>query len=222
MIEQLIKYIAPHLCIACDMEGSLWCTQCRLTYQAYNLRCYICRQPTSGPLVLCYSCVDQSPFVQVFAATRYVSTPKELVHLLKFERAKEAADTIARYMAETIALPQLDMAVVPVPTATTRVRSRGYDQAALIARALARYAGYAYAPLLIRQGQKRQVGRGREERKRHSGMGFRVMARTLPNPKHPVLLIDDVITTGSTLKVAQGVLAHNGFNHIYAAVFAAA
>lgn len=221
MIEQLIKYIAPHQCIGCETEGTLWCAPCRTRYTLCDLRCYICRKLTPSGHALCRGCVGRSPFTTVFVATQYTEDPKKLIHLLKFERAKEAADIVARYMTEKIALPQLSLTIVPVPTATNRVRTRGYDQVALIARALARHTGYAYAPLLARQGQKRQVGQSREERKMQTGMSYRVTPRDLPKTQ-PILLVDDVITTGSTLEVAAAALTRNGFTQIDAAVFAAA
>lgn len=159
--------------------------------------------------------------MQVYASTRYAGKPKELIHLLKYGRAKDAATDISRFMSERVRLPAKHIVVVPVPTATSRIRARGYDQAALIAHAYARRTGCRYASLLGRLGQNRQVGKGRAERKTQTLSTFRLIGRAVSETSY-ILLVDDVITTGATLEAAALTIRNSGYARIGAMVFAAA
>jgi ComF family protein len=145
---------------------------------------------------------------------------KELIHRLKFERASAAADDIAALIVQKIELPT-DAVVTYVPTAPARVRTRGYDQAYLIARAVARRTGLPCTPLLARARTDRQVGKDRHARQQQMKQAFYTS-----KPQHAagrrIILVDDVLTTGSTCQAAAEALAQAGAEHVEAVVFAAA
>ncbi|HSW66010.1 MAG TPA: phosphoribosyltransferase family protein [Bacillota bacterium] len=149
----------------------------------------------------------------------YEGMAKEVVYGLKFGRKRMAARDIALALAARFS--KIDATLVShIPTAPSRVRQRGYDQAALIARALARELGLPYAPLLMRLSNDRQVGRTRIQRRQQMRGAFRVTRPELLN-QH-VLLIDDVLTTGATCEAAAQTLQKAGAKRVSAAVFAAA
>jgi ComF family protein len=114
-----------------------------------------------------------------------------------------------------------DFVIVPAPTATSRARHRGYDQAALIARSLATKTEVQYLPVLRRSGQHHQVGSNRAERLRQLQNAYRVIRPANIVGKH-VLLIDDVLTTGATLEAAAKVLKAAGAKRVSGVVFARA
>ena len=107
------------------------------------------------------------------------------------------------------------------PTATSRVRQRGYDQAKLLARALARQAGLPYLDCLARVGQTHQVGATREQRLRQLQAAFRVRRPNAVRSAY-LLLVDDVSTTGATLELAATILKSAGARRVDAIVFAQA
>lgn len=152
---------------------------------------------------------------------QYCDVPKELVHKLKFERARAAAATLASLMSEKWGDVSTDTLIVHVPTATSRRRQRGYDQAELLAKELKRLTGAKRASLLCRLGQQRQVGHTRKQRLEQLSNAFYIL-----NPKEvigrDVLLVDDVLTTGATLEAAANVLRRAGARHVDAIVFAQA
>jgi ComF family protein len=111
--------------------------------------------------------------------------------------------------------------VVPVPTATDRRRRRGYDQATLIARALARRQDLAHVPCLRRLGRAHQVGAGRAQRLAQLAGAFVVVRPDRIRGKH-VVLVDDVITTGATFEAAARALHQAGAARVSAVTFARA
>jgi ComF family protein len=150
----------------------------------------------------------------------YKAITKDLVWLLKFQGAQAAAAEIARQLAKFIP-PLQGYVIVPVPTATSRVRQRGYDQANLIARELARITKAPYSPALRRSGQVRQRGASRDQRSSQLQGAYRVAKTSTIQGKH-VILIDDVFTTGSTLEAAAKVAKAAGAHRVSGLVFARA
>ena len=114
-----------------------------------------------------------------------------------------------------------DVLIVPLPTARRRVRGRGYDQAVLIARALAKRTGRRYAPLLMRLGSQEQIGANKQQRQAQLQDVFRVKRPGLARGAR-ILLIDDVMTTGASLESAAATLHHAGAKTIGSLVFARA
>lgn len=151
-------------------------------------------------------------------ATEYEDSAKKLIHKLKFGRAKAAADILAAAMDSE--LPDLPGSVIVtnVPTANKRVRIRGYDQAKLIAKSLAKRRGRRYVEVLERLGSSRQVGSSREKRLSQLKDAFKpVKSKQIKNTH--ILLIDDVLTTGATLGAAGKTLKAAGAKIVDAAVF---
>lgn len=205
LIEHILSVIAPHECLGCQKEGFVLCNDCieRLP------------RPAAG--------VPPEGLASLQAVTLYdAELAKELVHRLKFERARAAANSIACAMQTRLAVPASDNLVLAwVPTATSRVRARGYDQSQQIACALSRRLGLPAAPLLARTGQQRQVGSDRTHRLEQLHSAFRVTKPWLIQNKD-VLLLDDVSTTGATLAVVAHELHAAGARSVHAFVFAQA
>lgn len=211
--------LAPHNCLVCGDEGNLICNWCKPdAFTAVPPRCYRCRKATVDSRV-CFTCRRQGKLTNVWAVTDYDKTAQDLIYKLKFERAQAAADLIAEYLHETLPYLKPETLVTFAPTANKRRRERGYDQAELIAKALARKRGLRFAQTLIRAEDFRQTGARRDQRlKQLSGAFWSI--RSYLYKKSTVLIIDDVLTTGATLQEAAKTLKQAGAKQISAAVFA--
>ena len=217
-LELLASLLAPHLCLVCRAEGSPLCLPCADAHlEVLPPHCYRCGRPSDSSAT-CLECRQESALDAVWIGSVYCGAAKELVRLLKFQRAKAGGSVIAEWLHQT--LPRLGNVVIsPVPTANKRVRARGYDQAALIARRLARLRRLPCRETLRRSKSTRQVGAGRQERFRQLDDAFAVHKPRKIAGKH-ILLIDDVLTTGATLESAAKALKKAGAAKVSAAVFA--
>jgi ComF family protein len=156
----------------------------------------------------------------------YENTAKDLVQRLKFNHQRVAADSIAKVMTATFLnfnpewlIQKKKYLIVALPTATTRVRQRGFDHTALVAEQISGQLKAENKNSLQRLGQSRQVGAKRYLRTRQLKEMFYV-AQPIAVKGRNILLIDDVVTTGATLQEAARTLRQAGARSVDALVFA--
>ena len=153
------------------------------------------------------------------AVLAFTGSGRRLLLALKYGNAKPVVAALAGAMARRARRFDVDV-VTWAPTSTARRRDRGYDQAEVLARAVAWRLGVPCRRLLTRVGEdaRPQTGRTREERldgPRFAARGSRhVRART-------VLVVDDVVTTGATLRAAEAALKAAGAGAVHAVAAAA-
>ena len=217
LFDKLLSLLAPHECLGCGAQGDLICNDCATKLPTITERCYRCRRLSSNNLT-CSKCRKQSKLTCVKVSTIYSGLAKDLVWKLKFSGAQAAAKSMANIMSQQIESSR-NMIIVPVPTATSRVRQRGYDQAVLLAKELAKQTGLKYVSCLSRTNQAHQVGAGRSQRIKQLSDAFRATKLELIADAQ-ILIIDDVITTGATLESAALILKKAGAKRVDALVFA--
>ncbi len=218
LLDSLIAIVTPYSCLGCGVEGSALCARCRQSVNDLRIapRCFRCRQPTQDFRV-CLGCKAGTNLRQVWVTAELKGLAKQLLYFYKFERAQGAGGLLAQLM-EPLLPRGKGYVLVSVPTATSRLRERGYDHSYLIARQLAPDRNEVVRGL-VRLNQTRQVGAHRQERLTQLRGAFRVThGEQLKGRK--VLLIDDVITTGATLQEASHVLMQAGVASVDALVFA--
>ncbi len=215
LLDRFISVVAPFDCLCCGREGQLLCNACTENLETIPSRCYRCHKLTKQSRT-CNSCRRVSKLHSVRPITSYQTSAKRLIGRLKFYGARAAAVEMARIMRQED-LPD-NYVVVPVPTATKRVRVRGYDQAKLIARSFAKQRGLPYLDCLARSGQSHQVGAGRQQRRKQLDGAYRIKTG-LSVAGLNLILIDDVLTTGATLESAALCLKSDGAKRVAARVF---
>lgn len=215
VLHELLSVIAPPVCAACGTAlpraDGLVCGACLRDLPWIAGACPRCALPghRNRPCP-----AANAPFDGARAPLAYEGPAKELVKALKFRGALPLASLMAAQMA--VHAPPGGV-IVPVPPSRTRLRERGFDPAALLARELAARTGAELQPLLRRLDRAgRQVGAPRAERR---GEGrHRIELRA--DPPGAVVLVDDVHTTGATLAACARALRDGGAARVDALTYA--
>lgn len=218
----LIDRVIPHHCPICyrEMTQAGLCHVCwhSLTFVSEPI-CESCgRQlPSSGPVRQCGACLHHPPLLsQIRAPLYYEGAGRDIILQVKYADRLDLIPVIARLMQDiaTPLITECDM-VMPIPLHLWRRLSRRYNQSAEIARHICHQAGAPEKLMtghLFRQRHTASLGRfGLAKRKHILQRAFAVRDTTYPliKGKH-ILLIDDVITTGTTMASAARVLRKAG------------
>jgi len=208
MIQRVLQVIAPHPCYNCGKVGVLLCDNCKynITHEPF-VGCILCQSPQKYGI--CEN--HDSPLERIFVVGPRSGPLQQVINGLKFSNVKAGAILLAELLHES--LPQLPdtIQIVPIPTVRSHIRRRGYDQVELIARHFAYLRGLQVVKPLARITNDTQHTVGRQERAIQASGAFAV--RPGKNALHtngPILLIDDIITTGSTLSAAAKQLSSLG------------
>lgn len=224
LLDSVIGLLAPPRCIVCGVEGSALCAACASTkIIPYGERCFACGAVSPGART-CERCRGRAPRY-VWVTTNYEAAARELVKIYKFGHQRAAAESIANLMVGTLLnfsdfekVRELNYLIMPVPTATSRIRQRSFDHSAYLARQIARKLKARHLNALARIGQSRQVGAERSVRLRQPIGNYLVRYPNLVSGQN-ILLIDDVVTTGATLRAVTKALRAAGASRVDALVF---
>jgi ComF family protein len=216
MLDKALSFIAPHYCCSCDRIGSLLCENCKnYIKDETKIVCLACHRPTFD-MWLCKDC--KKSYEKGWAVGDREGVLKRLIGLYKFQRAKEAYKILGNLLIDC--LPDLppDTAIVPIPTVPSHVRERGYDHMMLIAKYIANKKSLKLLPILRRKTYTKQRQAGADLRKKQAKLAFGVEGKI--NSDIPYLILDDVVTTGSTIEYAAKTLKRAGAKRVWAAVVA--
>jgi ComF family protein len=157
---------------------------------------------------------DPPPFRRLRSAVLHRGAAQRMAVALKFHDRTDLAPWMARWMqrAGRELLDECDV-ILPVPLHRWRFWQRRFNQSAELARALARSSALPFAPQALNRIRRteQQIGLGSKERKRNVDGAFRVPKEQEIHVRgRRVLLIDDVYTTGATVKAATRALLRGG------------
>ncbi|MBK7972077.1 MAG: ComF family protein [Deltaproteobacteria bacterium] len=215
----LVLPAACHLCGAtgAGIRGPL-CADCLAAVPRLAVRvCRVCGVPRPGARELCATCRAQPRrFHRARAVAPYVGTVHTLIQRYKYDRVHAlAAPLVELLVARDPFAAERPDAVVAVPLAPARLRHRGFNQAALLARGYARARGLRYVPraLARRAAATTQAASSRAARRRNVSGAFRV-ARPRAISGGAVLLVDDVVTTCATADACAAALRQAGARRV--------
>ena len=169
----------------------------------------------------CARCLAQTPIIaRTRAAIAYGEIARSLVLRLKYARKVALAATMARYMRPLMELSP-DTTIIPVPLHWTRIWSRGFNQSGLIAAKLARLSGLAHDPAILERVKRTRSLKNMTPRQRAAEVraAFKVTSRGAVKGRK-FLLVDDVLTSGSTSDACAKALLRAGAERVELICFA--
>ncbi len=228
----LLDQLYPPVCLACDAPVATADTLCASCFR--ELRpitaplCPVLGLPFAvsiGPEARSAEAIaDPPPFDRARSAVVYNDVARALVGKLKYGDRPELARFCARLVAQAgHELWDAEAVLLPVPLHTSRQFSRRYNQSTELARALSRITGMAVEPRLVRRQRatRQQVGLSASARQRNVAGAFKAqpdVAARLNGRR--VVIVDDVITTGSTVKAVTRALKSAGVDRVDVVSFA--
>ncbi len=216
----ILDILYPPRCVACHFAGAWLCDACALAFRApAGLSCAQCGQPSAASP--CATCVLHSPaFRELRAAAEFTGPVRQAVHALKYGNATVVAPALATFLASAYEQAgwHSDL-LVPVPLHPARLRSRGYNQAGVLADALSKQIGVRVSHRALKRGRATadQIGLDADQRRTNVAGAFQIgdSAGLLGSS---AVLIDDVATTGSTLDACAAALVRGGADRVTALV----
>ncbi len=213
-IRRWLDMLMPQPCLFClDHDGEVQgiCDACLADMSRTRHQCLSCGIEIPQSASQCGPCLTVPPhFDRVIADFRYIEPLDQLIHRFKFGQQLYLSRTIAELMLKVRQFPATDLCV-PVPLHKDRQCDRGFNQASEIAQQLCRMSPQPEKPLktsrnlLVRhQATEAQSGLSRDARHRNLKNAFRVDKGDILGLD--VLLIDDVMTTGSTVNECSRIL----------------
>lgn len=218
VLDFCLNLVAPQVCRGCNLVGSGLCLDCKnnITDETYT-HCPLCGKTTSGGL--CISCRKISACDQIFVVGGRKDSLKTLINDYKFNSARSLSKDITDLLDKTLPILPNDTVVISIPTIPSHIRQRGFDHAKLIAKNLAKRRKLRYdGRLLLRQTNSVQIGASVKQRKNQADKAFRLNLHS-KIPKN-ILLVDDILTTGSTILAASKLLKSAGAKTVNVAVVA--
>jgi ComF family protein len=218
----LINIVLPEKCPTCkgssdEHRTAPFCTQCWSSISLYTgPQCNVCGKPLVSPYAItCSECiVILPPFTRARFFGTYEGVLRQAIYHLKFFGKKRLSRPLAHFLAPLV--PDDCDTLIPVPIHTNRLRQRQFNQSAMIAKELSKLCGVpmTWDSLLKIKETRPQVGLHAHQRRENVKGSFGIEKAGAIKNKN-VLLIDDVITTGATVRECSQVLKKSGSWKIY-------
>lgn len=209
-----LDLIAPHSCRGCGTIGSILCNRCKNNIIAnHHNYCPICKALNKSGR--CKTCKDLPKAFVVDFRTTLIG---ELIHDYKYNSMRSLAKPLTEILDAT--LPQIsgEVIIVPLPTISRHIRERGFDHIALIAKHLAKLRNYESLPILIRANSSVQVGSNKSARITQANSAYSLNPKYIINNNATYILLDDIWTTGASMKAAIKKLREAGAKKIVTSV----
>jgi ComF family protein len=225
-----VDLFLPPACLLCGQllppgfDPREFCAGCQATMPPLGRsHCSCCSQPfpASSSQHLCAICLQRPPaFSIVHAAFSYEERVKDAIHQLKYRNQVNLAQPLGKLLGKTLEVAEVSFkpdCIIPVPLHPGRLKKRGYNQALEISRPLARKMQVPIDTTLLQRTLKTPPQQGLTAAERRSNLRNAFIVTTTTSARN-ILLVDDVMTTGETVRECSRVLMKNNIAEVQVAV----
>lgn len=207
------------LCLLCHQptDADLICSWCAEELPLLDHYCYLCGTPLAGHSSICGVCIGSPPiWDRLHILADYEFPLQGLIHSLKYQRNPLAAHLLGKMLAdmyehnvEDLQRPEV---ILPVPLHWRRQWKRGFNQCQELARPITQRLGIPCRADILKRVRHTPVQAGLSKSERHSNLlhAFRISPHAF---KH-VILLDDVVTTGTTVSTLVQLLKASGCERV--------
>lgn len=205
-----LDLLAPHSCMGCGHIGNIICDRCKknLISQHTNL-CPNCKAKLTSHH--CPNCPDLPP---TFILGERSDLLDSIIHGYKYQSTRALAKPLAEILNSLLPDFTNPTVIIPLPTISQHIRTRGFDHTYLIAKQLAKLRHYQTDRLLTRATNTIQVGANRSARIEQASTAYQLKTSAQLNPNSNYLLLDDVWTTGASMRAASSLLRSAGAKNL--------
>lgn len=213
--KSILDWLCPHSCMGCGAIGAVLCECCKKDiFGALNC-CPICHQTMRrGKCEWC-----DLPFTGFYMCGWRDEIVGEMVETYKYKSRRALAGVLAEMLDASLPEVEGEVVVLPLPTMARHVRERGFDHTWLMGRALAKMRGWKCEKLIFREKDTVQVGASQKKRLRQAAEAYGIDTKKV-RADVTYLLLDDVWTTGASMRAAEKLLREAGAGRILGAVVA--
>lgn len=213
MIDNTLSIIAPHHCYSCGVLGTLLCVNCKNDIKDDVIfNCLSCGVGGFVQNGVCNSC--KTIINRAWTGGLRDGVLKNLIDDYKFDNLYAAHVPLADILVDLLPHMPDNAVIVPIPTIRHHIRLRGYDHIDLLVRRVSSYKGIAVSKSLVRANNAVQLGATRKKREQQAEIAFKSGHRL--DPSKIYILLDDVVTTGATVRSAARVLRNAGATEVWA------
>lgn len=218
----LLDFVFPKRCVSCKKLGSYICANCfsKLSFNTKSL-CLICGNPSYNNLTH-PNCSKKYTIDGCFSAISYNGVAQKLIYSFKYKPfISDLKNTLTELFYESIIqnenfvnlISKEKFILVPIPLFSARLRKRGYNQSEILAKSLSKKLKIPVVNILKRtKDTKTQFKLSKLEREENIKGAFEVTKKV---KNLNILLVDDIVTTGSTLKESANVLKRGGAKKVF-------
>jgi ComF family protein len=218
-----LDLLFPQRCVGCGKEGDFICPSCRRSLARITPPiCPRCGTPQPNG-VLCPACVSWRAEIDgIRSPFRFDGVMRQAIHQLKYQNLRALAAPLAELLQDYLVTnPVPGEVLVPVPLHRKRLRERGYNQSSLLAQELGRLINLPVVDnCLVRQKHAPAQARSSTADERRGNVAGAFACRDRRLQDKPVILIDDVSTSGATLDAAAAALKAAGATSVWGLVLA--
>lgn len=221
----VLDFIYPKRCVVCKKLGNYICENCfvKLSFDASSL-CLVCDKPSFNNLTHPI-CRKKYTIDGCFSAISYNKIVQKLIYSFKYKPyLSDLENTLTELFYESIIqnenfqklIADGGWFMVPIPLSEVKLRKRGYNQSEILAKALSKkFKNQTYNLLKRIRDTKTQFKLSKNDREKNMKGIFAIVKSKSSILNQNIFLVDDIVTTGATLKEAAKALKRNGAKKVF-------
>ncbi|NSM56864.1 ComF family protein [Wolbachia endosymbiont of Atemnus politus] len=221
ILKKAINLIFPNVCVSCECiinKNYDLCGECNKKINFLTKHyCNVCGVVISDNIYTCGKCIANPPTFKVLRSVfAYDQHSKNMIINFKFFDNLNYVKTYVKWMYQ----PNKDIfqnadAIIPIPLHKMRLFKRKYNQAALLAKELSKLSNLSYTPFVIKRLRHTtpQAGLSLKQREKNLKKAFKISNKEIIKNKI-VILVDDVVTTGATVRSCSQEILNSGAREV--------